>query len=66
MLAARPKEKHVAHFAVNCCQMLSNAVSYDVKMVGPAVDLLEMLLETCWQTAVIRCRRCPCSKHSEN
>ena len=30
-----------------CCQLLSNAVSSDVKLVGPAVDRLEMLLETC-------------------
>jgi hypothetical protein len=29
-----------------CCHLLSNAVSSDVKLVGPAVDRLEMLLET--------------------
>ena len=49
-----------------CCQLLSNAVSSDVKLVGPAVDRLEMLLETvavgqlfpfvCWTTAHIRPR----------
>ena len=30
-----------------CCQLLSNAVSSDGPLVGPAVDRLEMLLETC-------------------